>query len=34
VIIETLFWLGVIPLATALLARFVVVETRGRGLPA
>jgi MFS family permease len=33
VIIETLFWLGAVPLATALLARFVVVETRGRGLP-
>jgi MFS family permease len=33
VIIKTLFWLGIIPLVTALAARFVVVETRGRGLP-
>lgn len=34
VIIQTLCWLGAIPLATALLARVVIVETRGRGLPA
>jgi MFS family permease len=33
VIIQTLFWLGAIPLVTALAARFVVVETRGRELP-
>ena len=29
-----LFWLGVVPLVAALLARFTVVETRGRALPA
>src|SRR6185437_9666642 len=32
VIIHTLFWVGVIPLATALSARFLIVETRGREL--
>ena len=32
VIIHTLFWLGLIPLATALSARFLIVETRGRAL--
>jgi MFS family permease len=33
VIIKTMFWLGAIPLLTALLARVVIVETRDRGLP-
>lgn len=32
VIVRTLFWLGLIPLTTALLARRVIVETRGRTL--
>jgi MFS family permease len=32
VIIHTLFWLGLVPLATALSARFLIVETRGRVL--
>ncbi len=31
---QVLFWLGVVPLAAALLSYFVVVETRGRALPA
>ena len=30
VIIHTLFWIGAIPLATALSAKFLIVETRGR----
>jgi MFS family permease len=33
VIVGTLFWVGAIPLAAALLARVVIVETRGRELP-
>lgn len=33
IIVRALFWVGVIPLATALTARFVIVETRGRSLP-
>ncbi|HEV7714464.1 MAG TPA: MFS transporter [Steroidobacteraceae bacterium] len=33
IIVRTLFWLGVIPLITALAARFIIVETRGRALP-
>ncbi len=33
IIVRTLFWLGVIPLVTALSARFVIIETRGRPLP-
>jgi hypothetical protein len=33
VIIQTLCWLGAIPLLTALLARVVIVETGDRGLP-
>jgi MFS family permease len=33
IIVRTLFWVGVIPLITALLARFVIIETRGRSLP-
>jgi len=32
VIIHTLFWLGLVPLATALLAKFLIVETSGRVL--
>jgi MFS family permease len=32
VIMRTLFWVGVIPLAAALSARFLIVETRGRAL--
>jgi MFS family permease len=32
VIMHTLFWVGLIPLAAALSARFVIVETRGRAL--
>ena len=32
VIIHTLFWLGVVPLVTALLARWLIVETGGRVL--
>jgi hypothetical protein len=32
VIIHTLFWLGLVPLATALSAKFLIVETRGRVL--
>ena len=31
---QVLFWLGLVPLAAALLSYFVVVETRGRALPA
>jgi hypothetical protein len=31
---QVLFWLGVVPLAAALISWFVVVETRGRALPA
>jgi hypothetical protein len=34
VLIHTLFWLGLIPLATALSARFLIVETSGRTLSA
>ncbi len=34
IIVRTLFWLGVFPLATALLARWLIIETRGRSLPA
>jgi MFS family permease len=33
VIVHTLFWLGLIPLAAALSARFLIVETRGEALP-
>jgi hypothetical protein len=33
IIVRTMFWLGVFPLLTALAARFLIVETRGRGLP-
>lgn len=33
VIIQALFWVGLIPLSAALAARFFVVETRGRALP-
>jgi MFS family permease len=33
IIVRTLFWLGVFPLITALSARCVIVETRGRTLP-
>ena len=32
VIIHTLFWLGLVPLATALSAKFLIVETRDRVL--
>ncbi|HXY97252.1 MAG TPA: MFS transporter [Steroidobacteraceae bacterium] len=31
---QVLLWLGVVPLAAALLSRFLIVETRGRPLPA
>jgi MFS family permease len=33
VIVDALFWVGVFPLAAALAARWLVVETRGRPLP-
>ena len=33
VIIRTMFWLGLIPLFTAVTARFLIIETRGRPLP-
>jgi MFS family permease len=33
VIIHTLFWLGIVPLAAAIAAPFLIVETRGRALP-
>jgi hypothetical protein len=33
VIVRTMFWLGVFPLITALAARFIIIETRGRPLP-
>jgi hypothetical protein len=33
IIVRTLFWLGVIPLAMALAAKFLIVETRGQPLP-
>lgn len=33
-LMQVLLWLGVVPLAAALLSRFLVVETRGRALPA
>jgi MFS family permease len=33
VIVDTLFWVGVFPLAAAIAARWLVVETRGRRLP-
>jgi MFS family permease len=33
VIIHTLFWIGVIPLAAAISAPFLIVETRGEALP-
>jgi MFS family permease len=33
IIVRTLFWLGVFPLITALLARYLIIETRGRSLP-
>jgi MFS family permease len=33
VIIRALFWLAAIPLTAAVLARFVIIETRGRTLP-
>ena len=32
-VVHALFWLGLIPLATALAARFLIIETRGRRLP-
>jgi len=32
-VVHALFWLGLIPLATALTARFLIIETRGRTLP-
>ena len=31
---QVLFWLGLVPLGAALIAWFVMVETRGRTLPA
>jgi hypothetical protein len=34
VIVHTLFWVGVIPLAAAIAAPFLIVETRGQALPA
>jgi hypothetical protein len=34
VIVHTLFWIGVIPLAAAVVAPFVIVETRGQALGA
>jgi hypothetical protein len=34
IIVRTMFWLGVIPLVTALAAKFLIVETRGQRLPA
>ena len=34
VIIHTLFWLGLVPLTTALLAKFAIVETRDQVLGA
>jgi MFS family permease len=33
IIVRTLFWLGVFPLITALTARLLIIETRGRSLP-
>jgi hypothetical protein len=33
VIIDTLLWLGLIPLSAAIITPFVVIETRGRALP-
>ena len=33
IIVRTLFWVGVIPLAMALAAKFLIVETRGQPLP-
>ena len=33
IIVRTLFWLGVFPLFTALAARLLIIETRGRSLP-
>ena len=33
-LMQVLLWLGAVPLAAALLSRFLVVETRGRTLPA
>jgi len=33
IIVQTMFWLGAVPLVTALTARFLIVETRGRALP-
>jgi MFS family permease len=33
IIVRTMFWLGVIPLITALAAKFLIVETRGQALP-
>ena len=33
IIVRTLFWLGVIPLITTVLARWIIIETRGRPLP-
>ncbi len=32
IIMRTVFWIGLIPLSMALLARWIIVETRGRGL--
>jgi MFS family permease len=34
VIMQAMFWIGVVPLAVALTARWTIVETRGRTLPA
>jgi hypothetical protein len=33
VIIHTLFWLGIVPLAAAIAAPFLIIETRDRALP-
>jgi MFS family permease len=33
IIVRTMFWVGVIPLAMALAAKFLIVETRGQPLP-
>jgi hypothetical protein len=33
IIVRTMFWVGVFPLVTALTARFLIIETRGRPLP-
>jgi hypothetical protein len=33
-LMRVLFWVALVPLAAALVARLVIVETRGRALPA